>query len=88
MTQVNAAAVEQVASTNARPVPPGRTLIGVKIVAQKYEADTRSIFRWADAGIIPIGLKLGSLRKWDAAVIDEHIANGCPRVRPLKGGRA
>ena len=52
MTNVNAAAVEQNVSTNARPMPPGRMLIDVKIVAAKYGADERSIFRWADAGKI------------------------------------
>ena len=77
------AVVEQ-PSTNSRPVPPGKRLIDKHVVAAKYDADPRSIVRWADAGIIPYGIKLGSLRKWDADEIDAHIANGCPRVRPLK----
>lgn len=76
-------AVEQ-SSTNSRPVPPGKRLIGKSVVAEKYDSDERSIYRWADAGIIPYGIKLGSLRKWDADEIDAHIAAGCPRVRPLK----
>lgn len=84
MTNVNAAAVEQNSSTNARPVPPGRMLIDVHIVAAKYAADKRSIFRWADAGKIPYGVKLGSLRRWDIAEIDAHIANGC---RPTRSAR-
>ena len=79
-----AAAVEQSSSTNARPVPPGRMLIDVQTVAAKYEADERSIFRWADAGIIPWGVKLGSLRRWDIAEIDAHIANGCRPIRSAK----
>ena len=82
MNETNAA-VEQ-PSTNSRPVPPGKRLIDKLVVAAKYDADKRSIVRWADAGIIPHGIKLGSLRKWDADEIDAHIANGCPRVRPLK----
>ena len=72
------------------PMPPGRFLIDVKVVALKYDADPRSIVRWADGGIIPYGIKLSALRKWDADEIDAHIAAGCPRVRPLKskgGGR-
>ena len=78
-----AAVVEQ-ASTNSRPAPHGKRLIDKHVVAAKYDADPRSIVRWADAGVIPHGIKLGSLRKWDADEIDAHIANGCPRVRPLK----
>lgn len=86
MTNANAAAVEQSSSTNSRPMPPGRMLIDVRTVAAKYGADERSIFRWADAGKIPFGVKLGSLRRWDLAEIDAHIANG---VRPIRHvGRA
>ena len=86
MTNANAAAVEQSSSTNSRPMPPGRMLIDVRTVAAKYGADERSIFRWADAGKIPFGVKLGSLRRWDVAEIDAHIANGCKPCRQV--GRA
>lgn len=81
MTNANAAAVEQAVSTKSRPMPPGRMLIDVRTVAAKYGADERSIFRWADAGKIPFGIKLGSLRRWDLAEIDAHIANGAKPVR-------
>ena len=80
------AAVEQ-PSTNSRPVPPGKRLINKHGVAAKYDADPRSIVRWADAGIIPYGIKLSALRKWDADEIDAHIAAGCPRVRPITKAR-
>ena len=81
MTNANAAVVEQGVSTNSRPMPPGRMLIDVEIVAQKYDCDERSVFRWADAGKIPFGVKLGSLRGWDIAEIDAHIASGCKPIR-------
>ena len=81
MTETNAAAVEQSGSTNSRPNPPGRMLIDVRTVAAKYGADKRSIFRWADSGKIPYGVKLGSLRRWDLSEIDAHIANGAKPVR-------
>ena len=81
MTNANATAVEKVASTNSCPMPPGRMMIDVEIVAQKYGADKRSIFRWADSGKIPFGIKLSSLRRWDLAEIDAHIAGGCKPVR-------
>lgn len=80
------AAVEHT-STESVPVPPGKRLIDRHVVAAKYDADPRSIVRWADAGIIPRGIKLGSLRKWDADEIDAHIVAGCPRVRPVKSMR-
>ena len=84
MTNLNAAAVEQSSSTNSRPMPPGRMLIDVRTVAAKYGADERSIFRWADAGKIPFGVKLGSLRRWDIVEIDAHIAGGCKPIRRVR----
>ncbi len=89
MTETNAAAVERSSSTNSRPMPLGRQLVKVEVLEWKYGADKRSIFRWADAGKIPFGVKLGSLRRWDLAEIDAHIAGGCKPVRTpsSKGGR-
>ena len=86
MTNANAVAVEQSVSTNSRPMPPGRIMGDVHVLAQKYDADERSIFRWADSGKIPFGVKLGSLRRWDLSEIDAHIAGGCKPVRHV--GRA
>ena len=43
MTQVNAAAVEQGVSTNSRPMPPGRMMIDVEIVAQKYGCENEHL---------------------------------------------
>lgn len=83
MTETNAAAVAPSSATNARPTPPGRVMGDVHVVAQKYDADPRSIFRWADAGKIPFGAKLGSLRRWDLAEIDAHIAGGCKPIRQV-----
>lgn len=88
MTKLNAAAGEQTSSTNSCPMPPGRVLIDVDVVAAKYDADKRSIFRWADAGRIPFGVKLGSLRRWDLSEIDTHIANGVKPVRTVTGKAA
>jgi predicted DNA-binding transcriptional regulator AlpA len=78
------AAAEPGSLANSAPSPPGRILVDVNTVAKKYGADKRSVYRFADAGIIPFGIKLGSLRKWDLAEIDSHIAAGCPRVRRTK----
>ena len=70
--------------------PTGRRLLDVREVARLYRCDERSVFRWADCGIIPTGLKLGSLRRWDAIQIEQHITSGCPKVRTVSaigGGR-
>jgi predicted DNA-binding transcriptional regulator AlpA len=64
-------------------LPAGRRLLDVREVAGLYGCDERSVFRWADCGIIPTGLKLGSLRRWDATEIERHIAAGCPKVRTV-----
>ena len=84
MTETKTAVVERTSSTNSRPVPLGKRLIDTPVVAAKYCVHRRSIPRWADAGIIPFGIKLSGCRRWDADEIDAHIAAGCPRVRPLK----
>jgi predicted DNA-binding transcriptional regulator AlpA len=85
MLQEKTAAVEQGSSTNSRPTPPGRMMIDVEAVASKYGADKRSIFRWADSGRIPFGVKLSALRRWDLVEIDAHIAGGCKPARTVTG---
>lgn len=64
----------------------GKRMGGVEIVAKKYASGKRSVLRWADAGLIPFGVKLGGRRLWDLDEIDTHIANGCPRIVPTKRG--
>ena len=43
----------------------GKRCGDVRVVAEKYAADPRSIVRWADQGLIPFGFKLGASRRWD-----------------------
>lgn len=59
--------------------------IDVKEVAKLYGCSWRTAYRYADAGKIPFGVRLGALRRWDAAEIHEHIKAGCPPLR--KGSR-
>ncbi len=87
MIEPKTVAVEQGASPNSRPMPPGRIMGNVETVAAKYGCDSRSVFRWADAGKIPFGVKLGSLRRWDITEIDAHIAGGCKPVRSVTAKR-
>jgi excisionase family DNA binding protein len=65
--------------------PKPRRLVDAKEVARLLGCSWRTVLRLADAGVIPWGLKLGSLRRWDLSQIEDFIAGGCRPVR--KGGR-
>jgi len=47
---------------------------------------TRTVYRFADSGRMPWGVKLGSLRRWDISKIEAWIAGGCKPVRAVRGG--
>jgi predicted DNA-binding transcriptional regulator AlpA len=59
----------------------GPRLIDVKAVGRLLGCSWRTVLRHADAGRIPWGVKLGALRRWDAAEIDAFIANGCKMLK-------
>jgi predicted DNA-binding transcriptional regulator AlpA len=68
------------------PAPPSlRRLVDAKAVGQMLGCSPRTVLRLADAGRIPWGIKLGSLRRWDSQEIQDFIAGGC--VPPRKGVR-
>jgi predicted DNA-binding transcriptional regulator AlpA len=46
----------------------------------------RTVLRYADAGIMPWGLKIGSLRRWDLDEIERWIEGGCKPVRQAGRG--
>jgi excisionase family DNA binding protein len=60
-------------------------LVDAKEVARLLGCSWRTVLRLADAGVIPWGLKLGALRRWDLQQIQDFITSGCKPVR--KGGR-
>jgi excisionase family DNA binding protein len=62
-----------------------RRLISVDEVGGKLGLHRRSVYRLADEGVIPYGVKVGGARRWDEHAIDAWIAQGCPRTR--KGAR-
>jgi excisionase family DNA binding protein len=64
--------------------PPGRHLIDAKEVARRLGCSWRHVLRLADAGLMPWGVKLGALRRWDSREIEEFIAGGCKSVRPSR----
>jgi len=59
-----------------------RRLIDAREVARRLGCSWRTVYRHADMGRIPAGVKLGALRRWDAAELEGFIASGC---KPPKG---
>jgi hypothetical protein len=41
----------------------------------------QTVYRLADRGLIPPGVKVGGLRRWDLRQIEEFIEAGCKPVR-------
>ncbi len=73
----------------AQPVP---VLLGVESVRQVYcgGASARHVYRMAEEGLMPWGVKLGALRRWRRDELDAWIAGGCkPVAKPAstKGAR-
>jgi predicted DNA-binding transcriptional regulator AlpA len=60
-----------------------RQLGDAKAVGRLLGCHWRTVYRFADAGRIPWGTKIGALRRWDLTEIDAFIANGCkpPKAR-------
>ena len=56
-------------------------MIDVNGVATLLSCSVRHVTRLADAGRMPVPIKLGSLRRWQRAVIDQWILDGCPAIR-------
>ena len=58
-----------------------RRLGDVKDVAAITKQSARSVMRNADRGAMPLGFKIGALRRWDLDEIDAWIVGGCKPVR-------
>jgi predicted DNA-binding transcriptional regulator AlpA len=67
-------------------VNQARRLIDADQVAVKLGMSRRQVFRAADAGMIPFGVRVGRLRRWDEVVLDGFIAGGCRPVRAVAQG--
>ena len=68
------------------PAPlPEQGYFNADDLGRRYKASSRSIFRWADAGLIPPGTKIGSLRRWSRREISEWEVGGCKPVRSTRG---
>ncbi len=57
-------------------------------LGRRYKASSRSIFRWADRGLIPAGTRIGALRRWSRRTIEDWESRGCRPVRSTQGGGA
>jgi hypothetical protein len=68
------------------PAGQVRRLGDKQAVAEKFGCSWRTVLRLADAGCIPWGFKIGSLRRWDLAELDAFIADGCKPVRTAGKG--
>lgn len=88
MTSKPPATGEGVAGSEPRPTVSADhpQLIDTKAAARRCGMSTRAWLRLCDAGKAPWGIKLGGLRRWNVAELDEWIRNGCPSVRSRKGG--
>jgi len=56
-------------------------LIDVKHIAVLCACSWRTVLRWADAGKMPWGMKIGALRRWRESEIRAWIDGGCKPVR-------
>ena len=59
----------------------GQRLIDAKQVGVLARMSSRTVYRYADGGLMPWGVKIGHLRRWDAEVVNRWIAEGCRPVR-------
>lgn len=60
-------------------------LIDAHEVARIRKCDIRTVYRHADQGLQPWGLKTGALRRWRKSEILKWLADGCPVVRRIGG---
>ena len=56
-------------------------LITVHDVAALLTCSARHVWRLADSGRMPKAHKIGALRRWDRATIQQWVAEGCPSCR-------
>jgi len=55
-------------------------LLQKKETASKVGFSTRTLDRKIADGLFPAGIKIGASVRWRESVVDQWIADGCPRV--------
>ena len=63
-------------------------LINVDDVAALLKCSARHVWRMADSGKMPRPYKIGALCRWDRAVIEQWVAEGCPSCRSVSRSRS
>jgi excisionase family DNA binding protein len=56
-------------------------LLDVRAVAQLLDCSPRHVYRLADAGRMPVPVRIGALVRWSRQAITDWIAAGCPPCR-------
>jgi excisionase family DNA binding protein len=67
--------------SNDETVQAKRRLGDAREVAAIVGCSERTVYRLADAGKMPFGVKLGAMRRWDLNQIEQWIEDGCKPVR-------
>lgn len=62
-------------------------MLDVGAVAELLSCSPRSVFRLADAGAMPWGVKVAGLRRWRRAELLDWLSKGCPAHRRVGGAR-
>lgn len=60
-------------------------LLDVRAVAGLLDCSARHVYRLADAGRMPLPVKLGQLVRWRRAELLDWLDAGCPAVRTARG---
>lgn len=60
-------------------------LLRIEDVCALLRTTKRSVYRLADSGKMPYGLKLNGMRRWRRAELMDWLAAGCPPVCEAKG---
>lgn len=73
------AAVERIDGRDAGPgaVP---AMLTVHDVARMLNCSARTVYRLTDAGKMPRPVKLNALVRWPREVVEQWIAEGCPKA--------
>jgi excisionase family DNA binding protein len=66
--------------------PSSAPLMTVRDVATQLRCSTRTVYRLCDTGRMPPPVRLGSLVRWNRAIVEQWIEDGCPRIRVSRGG--
>lgn len=86
---MNSELVNAVDGHTVKPEPRSAVpaeLLGIRdVCALLGGCSVRSVYRLADAGKMPFGLKLNGMRRWRRAELVAWLDAGCPPVRVAKG---